>query len=114
MISKDIKNQFPIFKNYRDNNFLYLDSASTTLKHKFCISKLNQYNEEYSANIHRSVYPIAEKATNEFESTRFKVWMERMLWSLQHDGNAINSLIREPKPYLLSKIVSAKLKIWVS
>ena len=73
MISKDIKNQFPIFKNYRDNNFLYLDSASTTLKHKFCISKLNQYNEEYSANIHRSVYPIAEKATNEFESTRFKV-----------------------------------------
>lgn len=73
MIIKDIKNQFPIFKKYKDNNFLYLDSASTTLKHKFCISKLNQYNEEYSANIHRSVYPIAEKATNEFESTRFKV-----------------------------------------
>ena len=55
----DIKNQFPIFN--KNKNFLYLDSASTTLKHKHCISKLNEYNEEYSANIHRSVYPIAEK-----------------------------------------------------
>ena len=67
----DIKNQFPIFN--KNKNFLYLDSASTTLKHKHCISKLNEYNEEYSANIHRSVYPIAEKATNEFEQSRKKV-----------------------------------------
>ena len=55
----NIKNQFPIFS--KNKNFLYLDSASTTLKHKFCISKLNEYNTEYSANIHRSIYPIAEK-----------------------------------------------------
>ena len=67
----DIKNQFPIFN--KNKNFLYLDSASTTLKHKHCISKLNEYNKEYSANIHRSVYPIAEKATNEFELSRKKV-----------------------------------------
>ena len=68
-----IKTQFPIFNNYSKNNFLYLDSASTTLKHESVISKLNQYNSEYSANIHRSVYPIAEKATNEFEKSRVKV-----------------------------------------
>jgi len=67
----NIKNQFPIFN--QNKNFLYLDSASTTLKHKHCISKLNEYNKEYSANIHRSVYPIAEKATNEFELSRKKV-----------------------------------------
>ena len=67
----NIKNQFPIFS--KNKNFLYLDSASTTLKHKFCISKLNEYNTEYSANIHRSIYPIAEKATNEFELSRKKV-----------------------------------------
>jgi len=66
MALNSIKNQFPIFNNYSNNNFLYLDSASTTLKHESVISKLNQYNAEYSANIHRSVYPIAEKATNEF------------------------------------------------
>ena len=68
-----IKNQFPIFNHYDDEQFLYLDSASTTLKHKSVISKLDQYNSEYSANIHRSVYPIAEKATNEFEKSRLKV-----------------------------------------
>ena len=78
-----IKTQFPIFNNYSKNNFLYLDSASTTLKHESVISKLNQYNSEYSANIHRSVYPIAEKATNEFEQSRLKV------------ANFINSKLEE-------------------
>ena len=68
-----IKNQFPIFNNYPDNNFLYLDSASTTLKHQSVLSKLEDYYTKYSANIHRSVYPIAEKATNEFEKTRIKI-----------------------------------------
>ena len=70
---KSIKDQFPIFNHYNDNQFLYLDNASTTLKHESVVSKLNQYNSEYSANIHRSVYPIAEKATNEFEQSRIKV-----------------------------------------
>ena len=69
----DIKNQFPIYNKFKNNNFLYLDSASTTLKHESVISKLEEYNSEYSANIHRSVYPIAEKATNEFEKSRVKV-----------------------------------------
>ena len=68
-----IKNQFPIFNNYPDNKFLYLDSASTTLKHESVLSKLEDYYSKYSANIHRSVYPIAEKATNEFERSRLKV-----------------------------------------
>ena len=68
-----IKNEFPIFNRYDNNQFLYLDSASTTLKHESVISKLEQYHSEYSANIHRSVYPMAEKATNEFEKSRIKV-----------------------------------------
>jgi len=69
----NIKNQFPIYKEFLNKNFIYLDSASTTLKHESVISKLEEYNSQYSANIHRSVYPIAEKATNEFEKSRFKV-----------------------------------------
>jgi cysteine desulfurase/selenocysteine lyase len=68
-----IKNQFPIYNKFKNNNFLYIDSASTTLKHEAVISKLEEYNTEYSANIHRSVYPIAEKATNEFEKSRLKI-----------------------------------------
>jgi len=69
----DIRNQFPIYKEFQNKNFVYLDSASTTLKHESVISKLKEYNSEYSANIHRSVYPIAEKATYEFEQSRLKV-----------------------------------------
>ena len=68
----NIRNQFPIYK-VQNKNFIYLDSASTTLKHESSISKLKEYNSEYSANIHRSVYPIAEKATYEFERSRRKV-----------------------------------------
>mgnify|MGYP001471073144 FL=1 len=68
----NIRNQFPIYK-VQNKNFVYLDSASTTLKHESVVSKLKEYNSEYSANIHRSVYPIAEKATYEFEQSRRKV-----------------------------------------
>ncbi len=68
----NIRNQFPIYR-VQNKNFIYLDSASTTLKHESSISKLKEYNSEYSANIHRSVYPIAEKATYEFEESRRKV-----------------------------------------
>ena len=69
----NIRKQFPIYKEFQNKNFVYLDSASTTLKHESVISKLKEYNSEYSANIHRSVYPIAEKATYEFEESRCKV-----------------------------------------
>ena len=31
------------------------------------------YHNSYSANVHRSVYPIAEKATNKYEATRKKI-----------------------------------------
>ena len=70
---KSIKDSFPIFSHNRKGNFLYLDSASTTLKHKAVINSLNQYNNQFSANVHRGLYPIAEKATNEFEKVRSKV-----------------------------------------
>ena len=69
----NFKKQFPIFNNKSNDDFVYLDSASTTLKHQKVIAKLTDYYSNYSANIHRSVYPIAEKATNEFEISRLKI-----------------------------------------
>ena len=72
-----IKDQFPIFNDYPNNQFLYLDSASTTLKHRSVLLKIEEYYSKYSAYIHRSVYPIAEKATNEFDkSIHFEWWEE--------------------------------------
>ena len=34
------------------------------------INKLKEYYEEYSANVFRGIYPMSEKATEEFEETR--------------------------------------------
>lgn len=62
------KDQFPIFKSQLD--LTYLDSAATTLKPQVVIDKLAEYYRDYSSNIHRGLYPIAEKASNEFESAR--------------------------------------------
>ena len=69
----NIKKEFPIFNHYKENELIYLDSASTTQKHESVLFELNNYYKKYSANIHRSVYPIAEKATNKFEESRLKV-----------------------------------------
>ena len=65
---KQIKNDFPIF-NHRQN-LTYLDSAATSLKPNSVINKIEEYYKEYSANIHRGIYHMAEKATEEYEETR--------------------------------------------
>jgi len=65
---KKIKKDFPIFKNHPD--LVYLDSAATSLKPKRVIEKIVEYYQDYSANIHRGIYQISEKATKEYEETR--------------------------------------------
>ena len=69
----NIREQFPIFNHHKDKELIYLDSASTTQKHESVLSEIDNYYKKYSANIHRSVYPIAEEATNKFEESRIKV-----------------------------------------
>ena len=65
---QDIKKQFPIFQN--NPSLTYLDSSATSLKPQTVIDAVNQYYIEYSANIHRGIYTIAEKATQEYERAR--------------------------------------------
>ena len=69
---KDIKNDFPIFKS-KEKNFIYLDSASTSQKPQSVIDSVSSYYDSYSANIHRALYEIGEKATDKYESVREKV-----------------------------------------
>ncbi|MCX7881390.1 MAG: SufS family cysteine desulfurase [Patescibacteria group bacterium] len=64
----NLKNDFPIFKNYPD--LVYLDSTAMSLKPKVVLEKLVEYYSRYSANIYRGVYKISEKATEEYEKTR--------------------------------------------
>jgi cysteine desulfurase/selenocysteine lyase len=62
------KDQFPIFQSQPD--MVYLDSAATTLKTQSVIDKITSYYRDYSSNIHRGLYPIAEKASAEYEASR--------------------------------------------
>ena len=69
------RKDFPILdRKVRDGKQLvYLDNASTTQKPKQVIDTITNYYNNYNANIHRSVYSIAEEATEAYEKTRDKV-----------------------------------------
>ena len=72
MLSVDgLRKKFPIFKSNQE--LVYLDSASTTQKPQVVIDAVNEYYSSYSANVHRALYEIGDKATNEYESVRNKV-----------------------------------------
>lgn len=66
-----IKTYFPIFSHHPD--LIYLDSAATALKPATIIAAERDYYEQYSSNIARGIYPMAEQATEAFEATRSKV-----------------------------------------
>ena len=72
MLNADhIREEFPIF--HERKGLVYLDSASTTQKPQCVIDSVSSFYSNYNANIHRALYEIGEKATNEFESVRNKV-----------------------------------------
>ena len=64
------KNDFPIFKN---QSLAYLDTASTSQKPNSVINAVTNFYKNYNANVHRGLYPWAEQATSEYESSRFKI-----------------------------------------
>ncbi|MFA6005491.1 MAG: SufS family cysteine desulfurase [Patescibacteria group bacterium] len=64
----NIRKDFPIFTSSK--NLVYLDSAATALKPRAVIDAMHDYYEMYSANIHRGIYGISEKATQNYEAAR--------------------------------------------
>jgi cysteine desulfurase/selenocysteine lyase len=69
--TNQIKKEFPIFGERE--GLIYLDSASTTQKPQCVINSVSSFYSNYNANVHRALYEIGEKATNEFESVRGKI-----------------------------------------
>ncbi len=69
MIASDIRADFPIF----NSNFIYLDSAATSQKPVQVINAIVAYYEKYNANVHRSIYSLAQEATDLYENSRRKV-----------------------------------------
>lgn len=66
-----LRTQFPMYTTHPD--LVYLDSAATTLKpHSVITAEMNYYTQA-STNIARGIYPLAEQATEAFESARTKV-----------------------------------------
>ncbi len=70
-MNKTIAKQFPIFKKHK--KFVYLDSAATALTPQPVLDKMNEYYTEYGANIHRGLYEMSDRATQEYEAVRSKV-----------------------------------------
>ncbi len=68
---KDTKQAFPLFTH--QPGLIYLDAAATALKPASVIVAERAYYEEYSSNIARGIYPLAEQATEAFEHVRTKV-----------------------------------------
>jgi cysteine desulfurase/selenocysteine lyase len=66
---------FPILAttNRHGKPLVYLDSAATSLKPLAVIDAADAYNREYSSNIHRGIYEIAERATTMYEGARASV-----------------------------------------
>ena len=67
-----IRKDFPIFNNL-NKPFIFLDSASTSQKPLEVIDTISSYYNSYTANVHRALYSIGEKATDEYENVRLLV-----------------------------------------
>ncbi len=67
----NMKSKFPIYKNNPD--LVYLDTSATSLKPQVVLDKMNEYYSEYGVNIHRGIYDLSYKASQEYENVRNKV-----------------------------------------
>lgn len=68
-----IRGDFPILKQEIDPPLIYLDSAASSQKPTRVIEVLSDYYRTYNANIHRGIYRISEKATEQHEEARKKI-----------------------------------------
>jgi cysteine desulfurase/selenocysteine lyase len=62
--------EFPVLSR---DGIVYLDSAATSQTPLAVIEAMDRYYREYRATIHRSVYAIANEATEAYESARERV-----------------------------------------
>ncbi len=63
-----IKADFNVLNNNPD--LVYLDSAASSLKPISVVNKLVEYYNEYGVNIHRGVYNLSYRASEEYDETR--------------------------------------------
>ena len=69
------RKDFPLLANKQSNDqkIIYLDHAATTQKPIQVLNKLNEYYENFNANVHRGAHQLSAKATLEFEKARSQI-----------------------------------------
>ena len=69
-----IRRDFPVLQQMAHGRpLVFLDSASTSQKPQPVIDALDAYYGEFTANVHRGIYEIGERATATYEGAREKV-----------------------------------------
>jgi cysteine desulfurase/selenocysteine lyase len=70
----DIRGDFPILARQIDGRpIVYLDSGATSQKPEVVLKAIDDYYRFHNANIHRSVYLLAQEATELFEGARERI-----------------------------------------
>jgi cysteine desulfurase / selenocysteine lyase len=71
---EEVRSDFPILKTEMNGKpLVYLDSAATSQKPRLVLDTMDNYYKTYNANIHRGIYRIAEKATEEYTNSKVKI-----------------------------------------
>ena len=74
LVPEVIRGDFPILATEsRGPPLVFLGSASTSQKPQSVVDAVNAYYTEYSANVHRGIYEIGERATASYEAARASV-----------------------------------------
>lgn len=68
---KSLRAEFPLLdRELAGQKIAYLDAASTTPKPRVVFDAIRRYYEQYTANVHRGVHPLAAEASAVFEEAR--------------------------------------------
>ena len=68
---ESIRRQFPLIRS--KPKLAYFDNAATAQKHESVLKAMDQFYRRENAPVHRSVYELAEKATEAYEKVRDQV-----------------------------------------
>ena len=70
----EVRKKFPmVSQKVHNKNFVYLDSAATTLKPQSVIDEVALHYSQHCSNIHRGLHFFSELGTQKYESTRTAV-----------------------------------------
>ena len=70
----NIRKDFPILKTKSNKKpLIFFDNGASSQKPKVVLEKIKEIYEKKYANIHRGIYDLSQKATEEYESSRKKI-----------------------------------------